>query len=555
MKADETWNSIRGRLSNALELASQRIFPDSSTHDNPGFSNDVVSLITSSPDHSPLQLLDTPGRIATAGSQRPQDPQIIDDMLSALIRNPHAIILPVVSAGQDVENEACLGFCAKYDKTYTRTLAVLTKPDLDEAKLRAKTWIEIINGENPDFKSHGWHVVRLFGPTDTRFNKKSEAAFFKDSPEWNDVKDEDRGIEGLRLRIADLLFNLAQTEFPKLRQKLFNDIAKLRQDLVALGVTKEIPDDRKLIVFEQALRRLRDRTRDSLRAEALSELTDHDTESPGYLRSRAVEDSKFFRDLIMVCGHTWETFALPQPPNANKDLETHHNITLPSIRSKLSLLPYKDRDHEIEEMKKIVKNLPGRETPGNFNPDLVNLIFRKMSPNWIPFGQHHIENIHRRCKEFFKLMTPIELGPTNDVDRDVDGFWNSEDISQEFMKEYLEPTMEDLKTKAGNELRRLDTDGKNFIINFDYDYRVQTRAKEEERAMYRYLKTIRIKDENSQANSLLGREIHAPNEKTPMKIAIDAGLHFNDEILEEAAIRLLVQAVVHYNVSIFISYL
>ena len=96
-----------------------------------GFSTDSIVIKVSSPDCPDLTLIDLPGivRTATVGQNKDVIEQV-NSLINQYISQPNTIILAVVPSNQDIATIDILERASRIDTTGSRTLGVLTKPDL-----------------------------------------------------------------------------------------------------------------------------------------------------------------------------------------------------------------------------------------------------------------------------------------------------------------------------------------------------------------------------------------------------------------------------------------
>jgi len=95
------------------------------------FSTDTIVIHISAPDAPDLTIIDLPGIVRT--TTKGQDAAVIaqvNALIDSYMALPHTIILAVVPANQDIATVDILERASRADPAGTRTLGVLTKPDL-----------------------------------------------------------------------------------------------------------------------------------------------------------------------------------------------------------------------------------------------------------------------------------------------------------------------------------------------------------------------------------------------------------------------------------------
>lgn len=185
----------------------------------PTFSNDVLSLEISGPDQEHLSVIDVPGifKSTTEGVTTKYDIQLVRDMVKGYMDNPRSVMLAVIPSNVDVATQEILELATEADVDGTRTLGVLTKPDLVDKGAEAQV-IDLLNGRIRPMKL-GWHVIRKPGQkdlSDPDLNRGAlEMAFFRSVAPWNSIEKERVGVDSLRLRLKEVLSSLVKKEFPK----------------------------------------------------------------------------------------------------------------------------------------------------------------------------------------------------------------------------------------------------------------------------------------------------------------------------------------------------
>ena len=96
------------------------------------FSDDVLKIEISGPEQQHLSVIDVPGifRNTTEGMTTDSDIEIVRNMVNRYMKNPRSVILAVIPANVDIATQEILRMAENCDAKGTRTLGVLTKPDL-----------------------------------------------------------------------------------------------------------------------------------------------------------------------------------------------------------------------------------------------------------------------------------------------------------------------------------------------------------------------------------------------------------------------------------------
>jgi len=125
------------------------------------FSSDILRLELSGPDQPHLTLVDLPGLFqAGSRSQSEADSETVKSLVLSYMKNPRSIILAVVSAKNDFNNQSITKHSRQIDPKGERTLGLITKPDtLDEGSDSEHFYLELAQNKDVKFRL-GWHVLR-----------------------------------------------------------------------------------------------------------------------------------------------------------------------------------------------------------------------------------------------------------------------------------------------------------------------------------------------------------------------------------------------------------
>ncbi len=196
---------------------------ENDTTSGEAFSRDVLRLEICGPSQEHLSVIDVPGifKNATPGVTTKEDIILVREMVLGYMENPRSVMLTVIPANVDVATQEILQLAADVDPEGTRTLGVLTKPDLVDEGAEYLV-IDLLEGRNHPLRL-GWHIVRNPGQKEmsnmTMTRDKAELKFFKSKAPWNKLDEEKVGIEPLRLRLQSILSDLVRREFPRVSER------------------------------------------------------------------------------------------------------------------------------------------------------------------------------------------------------------------------------------------------------------------------------------------------------------------------------------------------
>ena len=123
-------------------------------------ARDIVSVDLHGPNCENLTLIDLPGIVRSVGIG--ESASLSDDIQSLMddyLKNPRCVILAVQPSNVDFHNSQIMADARKVDPNTTRTIPVLTKPDLidkgGEASVR-----DLLLGKKTEEFALGFHMCK-----------------------------------------------------------------------------------------------------------------------------------------------------------------------------------------------------------------------------------------------------------------------------------------------------------------------------------------------------------------------------------------------------------
>lgn len=289
------------------------------------------------------------------------------------------------------------------DLAFQRTLGVITKPDLLSAGSGSESkFLELARNEDVIFNL-GWHVIknRKFEEHEFSIDERnlSEKIFFSTS-NFKSLPKENLGIDALRVKLSQLLFEHVKNELPRLQADLEAALKSAEDELNLLGKPRstevecrEFFADLNLKSFELCKAGVSGHYEHDWFKQGKSALKDCDIP---IRRIRAIIQwaNTKFADEFRQTGHKYE-IELGDPksvPSKN-----------PKILSKKDALIW---------VKKVLQRARGTELLGTFNPNMVAELFWEQSEAWEKLSEGHIEKVAKMCEQFvYAILTSI--APTN----------------------------------------------------------------------------------------------------------------------------------------------
>lgn len=227
---------------------------------------------------------------------------LVDESLNLTSRC--SSILAIIPSNVDPATQEILKLAKKVDQTMTRTMAVLTKPDLAIEPAMQQIAIDHVVGNRGEL-TLGYYIVKNRGPSDTDKTLKEgqvmEQAFFAQAP-WSALAHTGRaGIECLRTRVHELLVDLIKKEFPKLKTDFAQELMSLRTQRTKMGPSRS-NDQAQRAYLSRVSEAFQSLVRDALSANysggnILSRCYDL------RLITRVVEQNELYADEMTVNGH------------------------------------------------------------------------------------------------------------------------------------------------------------------------------------------------------------------------------------------------------------
>lgn len=496
------WDDSKGsaaKLARYMQEAHQEIF--SENDESTSISQDIMLVTVKQPGAWPLQVLDLPGLIEY--HQKSSDTiYLIEKMVTRYMSSKQSIILAVIGANEDLNNQKVLKLCKEHDQLGERTIGVFTRPDVSVDAQKRKRLIAVMNNHDKDFQfQHSWHVLRnrASEEADTSQEERDEKEkdLFRTWP-WNTIDPSSLGIAELRKRLAERLFGLAKKELPSLRQFFHRELRRLEGEHKALG-GDEFKEGELQKAVEQSLKRLRVDALDHARGAYWSNIRHAPRGSPLHLRARVNDVSEVFRDSLVARGHAYNTLIRPTAPDPDSDLVSVYREEEGPEWSRsfdTGQNRFRTLDEEIYDEAKDLEMKRGQNLPTFHDPKLIHEKFWKMSDGWTAIAEEFIQSIYSCCDSYFREVAPIAFRrPPGKAGL---GFLNAEKVAARFVDSQIVSRLDSCRESALEELGRLETDRLDAPINFDVrflkDRRSYREGREFERAMKAYHRVTSASD-------------------------------------------------------------
>ncbi|KAF2467904.1 uncharacterized protein BDR25DRAFT_233292 [Lindgomyces ingoldianus] len=455
---------------------------------------------------------------------------MVKDATVEEIKKENSTILAVIRAVDDYSNGGVLNLCRRYDPDGRRTIAAITHPDVGNSR---NLYVDLLcNGQIPDELKElkiQWHVLKNDPEGEQHSRDELEQKWFENNAKWKHVPSQFRGAKRLGERLRKVLFSVAKSQLPHIRDNIKSRTRELKMDIDALGC--EVFEDKELRArFQAAVERLKYNARDHARGIWNSDILQFPETDPIRLRSRIVGDTEVFRDRLMKFGHTWNCCVLVSPPDPNHDLQSWHQPKLQI--DGLTQRTFRSEDEEIDYVAYIIRNTRGQELPGDYRHGVISEVFWNLSRNWKVIAEQYVEEVYDHCCRYFHQAVPLSFAKP----AKSSGFGNSKRVAGRYM-ELLVPRIDNVKIVALEGLSTLEEERKCHPVNF-------IRRFESERRRYR---------ENARAANARAALNKIPDSTDDDRChdgstyAEDIGIHTQEQCIRNTARDYAIAAWIHYD--------
>lgn len=218
------------------------------------FSKDVLRVEFWGPTQPQLTLVDLPGLIhSETDGQTKDDIKLVNDLVTRYLNSSRSIILAIVSAKYDINNQVILRLAREVDPDGKRTLGIITKPDTIDNDDDLSAFIKVARNENVKFVL-GWHVVKNLasGSEDTQEENRDEqeTEFFNKNTSFSTLPKSQVGISSLRTRLSSVLFDQIKVELPLLVEDIESRVRATKAARDRLGPGRSTIDEQRSFLIE-----------------------------------------------------------------------------------------------------------------------------------------------------------------------------------------------------------------------------------------------------------------------------------------------------------------
>jgi GTP-binding protein EngB required for normal cell division len=424
------------------------------------FGDDVLRVEISGPDQPHLTIVDLPGLTHSVDdSQRDSKVKLVYELVEKYMKNARSIILAVLSAQYDMENQIIRKLVKKHDDQGVRTLGIITKPDtLDQGSEQEQKFLQLAKNART-FLRLGWQVLR-----NRDFRSRDVSDEVRDQLEedflskgvWTGLERHQVGIKSLRRRLSEILLEQISAHLPTLIQEIEKGVLDCRSRLEKLGEPRQsLEEQRKFITgISDAFQKLAIAAVDGNYSgiEFFAIAGDHAHQQRAkHLRSFIHVLIEDFANDLRLRGYQRSVvsdFFTKNDPKASL------SVFAPSLGR--GGRPVILRAALVEEIAHRAQMIRGRELQGFPNALLVGDLFREQSKPWEEIATYHLKLIGDVVEDCLRLIL-----------RHV----TSEDTYNAVFREVILPGLEKRQVSAQNMLELLLKHHKRgHAITYDPDF-------------------------------------------------------------------------------------
>ncbi|ODA77769.1 hypothetical protein RJ55_06371 [Drechmeria coniospora] len=443
--------SFQTMMRDATELIAPRHLPGRFA------ARDILVVEKSGPDMPLLTLVDLPGLVRVANrDQSEADIQTIDALSERYMRSSRTIILAVVGGNNDYVQAPILKKARRFDPKGSRTIGVLTKPDMTERiGLEAKFIDLVMNKDKENSCKLGWYVLLNPGPGERWLadedRARHEADFFTRG-RWSDLPPQMWGVAALRQKLSAQLQRHIGKHVRTLRRQIQQAHETCEAQLRAMGAAKDTIEEMRFQMGELftssnnlVTPAVNGNYKNPFGERFFARQGTPQGTPPQKLRARVREETERFSRLFRQQGRRVNFAA------ASAGAGPSHSAAGPAG----SQAGQSKQDFARHEVEPLLRQIRGNELPLDSNPRAPYILFQDYSRNWPTLAREYKDNLGVICVEF--------LGEV------IDHVWPLR-MRDPLRYHFLDVKMRELMESAGKELARLTDDMELEIQPYDPEY-------------------------------------------------------------------------------------
>ena len=418
-----------------------------------GISRDVLHLKLDGQQLPNLTLVDLPGLIHA--SRNTEDIVMVQDLVKDYFRQEQSIILIIVSAENPIENQGVLTSSRRFDPKGTRSIGVITKPDVlerpDKASLKPAI-LELARNHNTAFKfTRGWHVVRCLNDKERKDGLDRdlvEHTLFGQEPWGNAFHHKQLGIKSLRLALCKYLHQHILEVLPELQTSLEKRVEVVKSSLEILGDSRTTLKER-MCYLTRISKRYGELVKDALEGN-YSDAFFQDGDPAKRLRATIMALTDNYEHSMRTKGHSFD-ICQERSQAPEKSPQSPEQIT---------------QSDALLKVGKLLKTYRGPELSFLFNPRLVGELFKEQSQKWPLLTSEYIGDICLAVQAFLGKVVEFicpSTGETSELifrhvldNAVLAGFKSLESKAEELFSPYTKSFLFSTKSRLQTSLKRIE---------------------------------------------------------------------------------------------------
>ncbi|KAB5580284.1 P-loop containing nucleoside triphosphate hydrolase protein, partial [Coniochaeta sp. 2T2.1] len=408
-------------------------------------AKDILVVEKRGPDMPLLTLVDLPGLVKNANNdQSLEDIKTIEALSDRYMKSSRTIILAVVGGNTDYVQQLILTKARHFDPEGSRTIGVLTKPDLTEGIGLDDKFLALVTNQDRINTFRHWFVLVNPGPREAgqswpsaEQRRQMEENFFSHG-KWSVLPENMRGANALKQQLSVQLQQHIGRYVKTLRRQIQKALDDCDGELRSLGTGKDTPEEMRIELVELfsaskelVIPAVHGFYKNPPRKSFFRVTADPRGTPAQNLRARATEENDRFAARVRSHGRKYNF----------RDGSGKH-------------------DYARQEVEMLLRQVRGSEFPMDSKPRAVYMLFQSYSEYWPKLAQEHKDNLGVVCNEFLSEL--IDFG------------WPRR-MREPLRRHFLDPQMRDLMEKAQEELERLTQDMNLEVQPYDPEYEEKLR--------------------------------------------------------------------------------
>ncbi|KAF2750588.1 hypothetical protein M011DRAFT_395462 [Sporormia fimetaria CBS 119925] len=373
------------------------------------FFEDILSIRYRGPKVPTLTIVDLPGLIQSDPTGR--NSRIVDQvhgLVDKYMQDQNVIVLAVVSARNDLENQSVFKKIEQFDPEYKRSLGIITKPDVLDAGSESEAKILKLARNQYRTLDLGWHVLRNRGYGEEKLSGRERDAkernFFATGT-WKTLPKSSVGIDTLIPKLSDLLLNHICKELPKVTKAMRDAITSTETEIASLGKPRDTDGEQRYYLMQSAERfqKLTDNALVGVYRDKFFDAFSVEGKRSVRLRTRVQNLNIEFASVMHRKGHTWTILDEEEDEESEDELDCQ--IMFPDADAECEDLfqePLEiSREAFLEaNIKEYVQNSRPAGLTSVVNSWVISEVFSEQSRPWDKIAKLHLARVFGAVKGY-----------------------------------------------------------------------------------------------------------------------------------------------------------